>query len=114
MTKVRHINGGLDSWITSVYGLTVNIEKPNFLNELWEIRDSWSGPWLVCNNFKMIYRAEDKSNDRLDRRQMGQFHHFLNDAILKEIHLTGRLYTWHSERAHPTLECIDRVFISND
>jgi hypothetical protein len=33
--------------------------------------------------------AEDKSNDRLDRRQMGQFRRFLNDVVLQEVHLNG-------------------------
>jgi hypothetical protein len=40
----------------------------------------------------MIYRAEDKNNDRLNRRLMGQFCSF-NTAALKEIHLQGRLFT---------------------
>jgi hypothetical protein len=33
----------------------------------------------------MIYRVEDKNNDRLDRRHMGQFSHLLSVATLKEI-----------------------------
>jgi hypothetical protein len=45
---------------------------------------------------------------------MGQFHRFLNDALLKEINLQGRLFTWSTERTHPTLERIDRAFISNE
>jgi hypothetical protein len=45
---------------------------------------------------------------------MGQFRCFLNDAVLKEIHLSGRLFTWSNERLHLTLECIDRAFSSND
>jgi hypothetical protein len=41
----------------------------------------------------MIYHAEDKNNDRLNRRLMGQFCSFLNTAALKEIHLQGCLFT---------------------
>jgi hypothetical protein len=41
----------------------------------------------------MIYRAEDKNNDCLDRRRMGQFRRFLEEAPLKEIHLQGRLFS---------------------
>lgn len=43
---------------------------------------------------------------------MGQFRQFLNDLELKELHLHGRLYTWSNERSHPTLERIDRIFVS--
>lgn len=33
---------------------------------------------------------------------------------MKECHLEGRLYTWSNKREHPTLEKIDRVFITNE
>jgi hypothetical protein len=60
------------------------------------------------------YEVEDKNNGNLNQRLMGQFHRFLNDATLKEIHLQGRLFTWSKERTHPTLERIDRVFICTE
>jgi hypothetical protein len=62
----------------------------------------------------MIYQAVDKNNSRWNRRSMGQFHHFLNEESLREIHLQGWLFTWSNERAHPTLERIDCAFISNE
>jgi endonuclease/exonuclease/phosphatase family metal-dependent hydrolase len=43
---------------------------------------------------------------------MGRFRHLLSDLELKELHLHGRLFTWSNERTHPTLERIDRVFVS--
>jgi hypothetical protein len=61
----------------------------------------------------MIYHAADKNNDHLNRRLMGQFSQFLNDVALKELHLSGRLYTWSNERSHPTLERIDQAFMLN-
>lgn len=45
---------------------------------------------------------------------MGQFRRFLYEVELGEIHLTGCLYTWSNERSHPTLEKIDRFFVSSD
>jgi hypothetical protein len=96
-----------------VYGPTSDSEKPTFLDELIsQFRLVHSGPWLVTSNFNMIYQGADKNNDRLNRRLVGQFHHFLNDSVPKEIHLSGRLYTWSNERSHPTLERIDRAFMS--
>jgi hypothetical protein len=62
----------------------------------------------------MVYRAEDKNNGRVNRHLMGQFRSFLNDAALKELHLNGHLFTWSNERTHPTLECIDKAFVSNE
>jgi hypothetical protein len=61
----------------------------------------------------MIYWAQDKNNLRWDRRRMGQFRQFLNNAHLKELHLRGRLFTWSNKRTSPTLERIDRAFVTN-
>lgn len=72
------------------------------------------GPGILAGDLNMIYRAQDKNNSNLNRRRMGQFRCFLNDATLKEIHLDRRLFTWSNEWLHPTLERIDRVFTSTD
>jgi hypothetical protein len=45
---------------------------------------------------------------------MSQFHRFITEAALKEVHLEGMIYTWSNERSHPTLEKIDRCFISTE
>jgi hypothetical protein len=68
----------------------------------------------MAGDFNMIYRAEDKNNDRIDRWIMGLFRHFLNISALKELHLSGHLFTWSNERTHPLLERIDRDFASNE
>jgi hypothetical protein len=68
------------------------------------------GPWVLCGDFNLIYQAQDKNNDCLSRRMMGRFRHFLNDLELDELHLHGCLFTW---RSHPTLECIDMMFVSS-
>jgi endonuclease/exonuclease/phosphatase family metal-dependent hydrolase len=104
----------MDWWLTSVYCPPRDADKPAFITELQELRSLCSGPWLLTGDFNMIYRAEDKNNNRLNRQLMGQFRHFINEADLKELHLNGRLFTWSNERTHPTLERIDRAFISKE
>jgi hypothetical protein len=89
------------------------VNKPDFLVELHELRHIRLGPWMLIGDFNLIYRAKDKNNTRLNRRLMGQFWRFLNKANLQEVHLNGRLFTWSNERAHPTLERIYQVFVSN-
>lgn len=69
---------------------------------------------MVCKDFNRIYKDEDKNNARLNRQRMNLFRVFLDDMELLELHLHGRLDTWSNERADPTLERIDRVFISDD
>jgi hypothetical protein len=45
---------------------------------------------------------------------MGRFRSFLIVLELLELHLHSHLFTWSNERTHPTLERIDRVFVSPD
>jgi hypothetical protein len=89
-----------------------DVDKPTFLTELHDLCLLCPGPWLLAGGFNLIYRVEDKNNDRLNRWRVGQFQRFINEAGLKEIHLLGGLFTWSNEWAHPTLERIDRAFIS--
>jgi len=97
-------------WITVVYGpLDANAQQA-FLNELVALHSSLLGPWLLCGDFNMIYRAADKNNDRLDRRCMRRFRRFLGAVAVEELHLNGRLFTWTNKRLHPMLERINRAF----
>lgn len=97
-------------WITVVYGPQHDEDKVQFLDDMIQFRQSFQGPWYLCGDFNMIYRASNKNNDRLDRRSMRRFRRFLNQARLQEIELTGRRYTWFNERVTPTLELLDRMF----
>jgi hypothetical protein len=63
-----------------VYGPSTGNLKQAFLEELHELSQVCVGAWLLTDDFNMIYRVEDKNNDRLNRRPMGQFRSFLNTA----------------------------------
>ena len=96
-------------WTTCVYGPQGDSDKVLFLQELRTVRSGRSGPWLLCGDFNLIYRAEDKNNNLLNRRMMGRFRRFIDDTEIQEIHLNGRRFTWSSERDSPTLQRLDRV-----
>jgi hypothetical protein len=97
----------LSWWLMVVYGPHSDQAKLEFLAELRGIRSGGLGPWLVCRDFNLIYKAADKNNHRLNRRLMAVFRNVLQ---LSELHLHGRLYTWSNEQIHPTLMRIDRAF----
>jgi hypothetical protein len=69
--KVKPTVGGEDWWLTVVYGLANDADKPSFLAELHELRQIRTGLWLLAGDFNMIYTAEDKNNGRVNRRRMG-------------------------------------------
>ncbi|WVZ69147.1 LOW QUALITY PROTEIN: hypothetical protein U9M48_017983 [Paspalum notatum var. saurae] len=112
--RVQVLSSSTNWWLTVVYGPCSAVERVEFLRELRNLRAVQPGPWMICGDFNMIYLAADKNNSRLDRRSMRLFSDFLGDMALSGLHLNGRLYTWSNQREHPTLERIDRVFVSSD
>lgn len=97
-----------------VYGPHLDARKEQFLQERRLIRQNCIGPWALGDDFNLIYQAEDKNNDNLDRALMGRFRRFLDDMDLHEIPLLGRKFTWSNERTAPTLVRLDRVFATED
>jgi hypothetical protein len=80
-------------WISVVYGPQDDDDKVAFLEELRTVRADCPGPWMICGDFNLIYRDEDKNNNNVNRRLMGKFRRCINDLALKEIYLNGRRYT---------------------
>ena len=60
--KVTLKSSDVSWWLTSVYGPQSDLDKVSFLDELRMIRSSCSDSWMVCGDFNLIYKAEDKNN----------------------------------------------------
>lgn len=100
----------VDWLLTGVYGPQGDLEKKMFLRELRRLRQHAPEKWVIMGDFNMIYKEQDKSNDRLDRRLMLRFRRTLNHLEVKEIDMVGRRFTWTNNQQSPTLTRIDRVF----
>jgi hypothetical protein len=62
------------SWIvTGVYGPHGDLEKCMFLREIKRVKGLALPQWLLFGDFNLIYRDQDKNNDRLNRRLMTRF-----------------------------------------
>jgi hypothetical protein len=48
---------------------------------------------MICGDFNLIYKDEDKNNGLLNRQMMGRFRRTINELALKEVYLNGRRYT---------------------
>lgn len=88
--------------------------KPAFLEELQEARNLCHGPWVIGGDFNMMYSAEDKNNENLNRALMDRFQRFIYDHEIKEIPLTRRRYTWSNERDAPTMVKLDNFLCTTD
>jgi exonuclease III len=115
--RVQMLNDAVEWSMTGVYGPQTEQEKMAFLDEIKNLRQSMQGQdeWLLCGDFNLIYKAEDKNNSRLNKRLMGKFRFVLQELELRELPLNGRKFTWVSNQNHqvqPTMSRIDRVFCS--
>uniref|UniRef100_A0A453SL53 Endonuclease/exonuclease/phosphatase domain-containing protein n=2 Tax=Aegilops tauschii subsp. strangulata TaxID=200361 RepID=A0A453SL53_AEGTS len=105
---------GTPWWMSVVCGPQEDADKIAFLHELRDICADCPGPWMLCGDFNLILRDEDKNNDNLNRRMMRRFRRLVNDLALKEVYLNGRRFTWSNEQTPPTLVHLDRVLCTVD
>ncbi|XP_073358102.1 uncharacterized protein [Aegilops tauschii subsp. strangulata] len=97
-------------WMTTVYGPVDDGRKDDFLAELARTSPAPSDPWLINDDFNLIYKARDKNNNNINHRIMGKFRAAIDIAGLEEIKCKNRKFTWSNERASPTLVSIDKFF----
>jgi exonuclease III len=89
--QLSSVASSLGPWtLTNVYGPPNRPEKHAFLQELRDISSTCAGPWLVCGDFNLIYRAADKNNGRLHRGLMRAFRETIDDLHLEELDLNGQ------------------------
>jgi exonuclease III len=55
-------------WLSVVYGPFSTPDRMKFFQELRTFRANHPGPWALTGDFNLIYQAEDKNNQNLDRR----------------------------------------------
>lgn len=104
-----------ESWrLTSVYGPQPDPDKIQFLDELRVVQSSFSGPWMIAGDFNLLLDYADKSNDNINRRNMGPFRRFVDETEMKDVLLHRRSFTWSNERMHPTLGKLDSILVSVD
>ena len=109
--NIHAVDGSSQPWsLCAVYGPVDDNLEPDFLAEIREVGADFPSPLLFSADFNMIYRAQDKNNNRLNLAAMRRFRRALDAMALDELYLHGRLYTWSNERVRLTLERLDRAF----
>ena len=84
LTAKVSVASGTPWWLTTVYGPqddAENLVPPRAAR----YSGGLPGPWMLCGDFNLIYRAEDKNTGGLHRHMMGRFRRAINDLALKEI-----------------------------
>jgi hypothetical protein len=99
--------------LTGVYGPQADQEKIAFLQEISDLRQHMRAAWLIIGDFNLIYRAEDKNNDRVNIRMLNRFKNTIDNLQLAPLELKGRRFTWCNDQQNPTMTKIDHFLASN-
>ncbi len=109
----RRIDGTIFS-ITNVYGPTCQSLRASFFEELRFIGTWYSGVWVVLGDFNVLLSSRDKNGPpSLPSGAVG-FRTVVRDLDLIDLPLLNKAFTWSNGRRPPTLERLDRAFVSLD
>ena len=96
-----------------VYGDAQEEGKIPFLNELANFCHSNQEPILIGGDFNIIRFSHEKNNSNRLHTQTNVFNSLINFFELKELEMSGGVYTWSNNQNPPTLEKLDRILVSN-
>ncbi|CAN6168854.1 unnamed protein product [Urochloa humidicola] len=102
-------------FITNVYAPCTSDRRPAFLAELVRLASELRGKaWLVFGDFNLIRCPDERNNDRFNAAAADAFNSAIDAALLQELPLLDRRFTWTNRRNNPTLLRLDRAFISEE
>jgi exonuclease III len=97
-----------------VYGAAQEEFKIDFLSELSAFCSRSSEPLLIGGDFNIIRYMEERNRPRSLNRFSYMSNTLINFHELREIVMTGGLFTWSNNQEIPILEKLDRVLASKD
>ena len=66
---------------------------------------------VILISFDIVERKTKKMHRS---KSVDLFNSIINTLGLREIYMSGGKYTWTNNQAHPTLEKLDRILMSED
>jgi hypothetical protein len=87
--------------MTGVYGPQSDPDKRLFLQELTSLKSTMQPEWIILRDFNLIYRAQDKSNNRINLGMINRFRNTIDDLQLLPIEMHGRRFTWCNDQHSP-------------
>nr|CAD1838374.1 unnamed protein product [Ananas comosus var. bracteatus] len=103
---------GKEFWISNIYGPTSADLKADFFNELLAISERTGEIWTALGDFNVLLSLHDKNGSATNVDEILKFRRVVNEIGLIDLPLLNRTYTWTNGRRNPTLERLDRAFIS--
>lgn len=98
---LKDIALGCEWMLTRVYGPTNTTNRDAFWEELLEVRERWSVPWVVGGNFNVIRFVHKKSSRVRITRSMRDFDDSVRNGNLRYCLLANAKYTWTNGQEAP-------------
>lgn len=111
---LRQQSTGAEFLLTTVYGPSVENEKPQFIQELTSLRQQIHSPWILAGDFNLVRWMIDRSGDYRGDPLMDLFNDFISAAGLIDVPVKNRTYTWSNKRPIPSFSKLDRIFTSHE
>ena len=112
-----HIRNKTDNFtwsLVAVYGAAQDDFKVAFLRELVNLARDNPYPILIGGDFNMLRFPHEKSRGRFDNHWPFLFNAVTDSLDLREVHMTGRQFTWANSLPEPTYEKLDRVLMDTE
>jgi exonuclease III len=97
----------------SVYGSSYEEGKADFIQELHEIMDNWSGPTLLRGDFNLVNNLKEKSNGLVNKKWVDLFKDCTNCHGLVELKNSSRSFTWTNSQEQPIMAAVDKFLCNN-
>ena len=111
---IRNKADGFTWSLVAVYGAAQEDRKAAFLRAIVNLSKNDPHPILIGGDFNMLRFPHEKSKGRFDNHWPFLFNAVIDSLDLREVHMTGRLFTWANSLPEPTYEKLDRVLMSTD
>lgn len=100
--------------ILVVYGVAQDENKITFLAELSRFCASNSEPMVIGGDFNNIRFTKEKNTLDEVHRHTPLFNSLIQFYELRELVMSGGLFTWSNNQEYPTLEKLDRVLMTKE
>nr|CAD1830576.1 unnamed protein product [Ananas comosus var. bracteatus] len=100
--------------ISNVYGPTDVTLKAYFFQELRSIHSFSTGIWTLLGDFNVLLSVDDKNGATTHITDILNFREVVHDLQLVDLPILNKAFTWTNGRGVPTLERLDRAFISTN
>lgn len=97
-----------------MYGVAHEEDKDEFLSEVAFFCSHMTVRFIIGGNFNILHHCGEKNKCFIRTRHIDRFNSVINSSNLREIFMSGGLYTWTNKQSHPTLEKLDRILMSPD